>query len=92
LTGGEEEKGEPSKRKSILADSISNISEGIASAFMGGEEKKERDRPRFSLSSVDNLLPRIRRGFVGDEEKEDKMVVGWKAEIKSRKEREEVLR
>ena len=41
---------------------------------------------------MDNLIPKIRRGFTGEEEKDDAMVVGWKAEIRSRKEREEVLR
>ncbi len=65
--------------------------EGISSTFGGGEEKKERDdKPRFS-AVADNLLPKIRRGFMG-EEKEDAVVVGWKADVRSRKEREEILR
>ena len=40
---------------------------------------------------TDNLLQKIRRGFKG-EEKEDTVVVGWKADVRSRKQREEVLR
>jgi hypothetical protein len=62
---------------------------------MGGGEDKDKDKDKtkgFSLASVDNLLPRIRRGFVGEEEKDDGVVVGWKAEVRSRKDREEVLR
>jgi hypothetical protein len=68
--------------------------EGISSTFggSGGEEKKEKDeKPRFSVVA-DNLLPKIRRGLMGEEEKEDAVVVGWRAEVRSRKEREEVLR
>jgi hypothetical protein len=72
------------------------LADGVASVFGGGkseEEKKEKDQPRFSLSAVDNLLPKIRRGLIGEEQKEDDaMVVGWKNEVRSRKDREEVLR
>lgn len=70
------------------------MAESIASAMGGAEEKtQESEKPsRFSFSSVDHLLPRIRRGFVGDEEKDDGVVVGWKADVRSRKDREEVLR
>lgn len=69
------------------------LADGVASVFGGGKsEEKKEEKPRFSLSAVDNLLPKIRRGFTGEEEKDDPMVVGWKAEIRSRKEREEVLR
>ena len=65
--------------------------EGIASTF-GGEEKKEKDdTPRFSITA-DNLLPKIRRGLLKEEEKDDAVVVGWRADVKSRKDREEVLR
>jgi hypothetical protein len=69
----------------------------VASAFGGGtkpeEEKKDNDKPRFSLSAVDSLLPKIRRGFSGGEEKEeDTMVVGWKSDVRSRKDREKMLR
>lgn len=86
------EKPEP-KRSSLQAA----LAGGVASVFGGGkaeEEKKEKDKPRgFSISAVDNLLPKIRRGFLADEAKEDDaMVVGWKSEVRSRKEREEVLR
>jgi hypothetical protein len=40
-----------------------------------------------------DLLPRIRRGF-GNEEKQDETVVsvGWKAVVRSRREKEELLR
>jgi hypothetical protein len=89
VTGTEEAKApEPPKRTSLQAA----MAGGIASVFGGGEEKKEKDKPRFSISAVDNLLPRIKRGFTGEEEKDEAMVVGWKAEVRSRKEREEVLR
>ena len=65
--------------------------EGISSTFGGGEEKKEKEsKPSFSIMA-DNLLPKIRRGFKG-EEKEDNVVVGWKNDVRSRKQREEVLR
>jgi hypothetical protein len=63
--------------------------EGITSTFGVGEEKKE-NRPSFSVMA-DNLLPKIRRGDTG-EGKEDTVVVGWKADVRSRKQREEVLR
>lgn len=62
--------------------------EGISSTFGGGE--KEDKQPSFSVMA-ENLLPKIRRGFKG-EEKGDGVVVGWKADVKSRKQREEVLR
>jgi hypothetical protein len=65
--------------------------EGIASTF-GGEEKKEKDdKPRFSITA-DTLLPKIRRGLLKEEAKEDAVVVGWRADVRSRKEREEMLR
>jgi hypothetical protein len=83
----------PSKKTSLQAA----LADGMASVFGGAkaeEEKKEKDdKQRFSLANVDNLLPKIRRGFVGEEQKEsDAMVVGWKSEVRSRKDREEVLR
>jgi hypothetical protein len=62
------------------------ISDGIASAF-GADNRASR----FSVTNFDAILPKIRRGMV-EEEKEDDVVVGWKAEVRSRKEREEVLR
>ena len=70
----------------------------VASAFGGGskseEEKKDNDKPRFSLSAVDSLLPKIRRGLTGAEEEkvDDTVVVGWKSDVRSRKDREEMLR
>lgn len=83
-----EEKEEPAPKSSLA-----RAMEGISSTFggSGGEEKKEKDeKPRFSIVA-DNLLPKIRRGLLG-EEKEDAVVVGWRADVRSRKEREEVLR
>lgn len=67
-----------------------SITEGIASAFKGGEKKDDK-KPRFSLSTAD-LFPRIRRGLTGEEEKKDAVISGWKAVVQSRKEREEMLR
>ena len=80
----------PSKKTSLQAA----LADGMASVFGGAkaEEEKKDDKQR-SLANVDNLLPKIRRGFVGEEQKEsDAMVVGWKSEVRSRKDREEVLR
>jgi len=82
-----EEKEEPGQPKSSLARAM----EGISSTFGGGEEKKEKDRKQNFSIMADNLLPKIRRGFKG-EEKEDTVVVGWKADVRSRKQKEEVLR
>jgi len=86
-------KDRPEPKKTSLQAALAD---GVASVFGGGkseEEKKEKDKPRFSLSAVDGLLPKIRRGFLAEEEKEDDaMVVGWKSEVRSRKDREEVLR
>ena len=67
------------------------ISDGISSALGVGEESDEKAKPRFSLVNVD-LLPKIKRGFRGEEEKDDAVVLGWKADVRSRKEREEMLR
>ena len=84
-------KDKPEPKKTSLQAALVG---GVASVFGGGkseEEKKEKDG--FSLSGVDSFLPQIRRGNVGEEEKEDDaMVVGWKNEVRSRKDREEVLR
>eukprot|EP00980_Cylindrotheca_fusiformis_P023725 scaffold10871_cov177-Cylindrotheca_fusiformis.AAC.5 len=79
----EEEKEEPK-------GFVSAISDGIASAFGAGPP--EREAPTRSVSTdFESMLPKIRRGFV-EEEKEDAVVVGWNADVRSRKEREEVLR
>mmetsp|Transcript_6672 Transcript_6672/g.19028 ORF Transcript_6672/g.19028 Transcript_6672/m.19028 type:complete len:1577 (+) Transcript_6672:249-4979(+) len=87
----QEEKSEP-KKTSLQAA----LADGVASVFGGGksEEEKKEDKPRSSLSmAVDSLIPKIKRGFAGEEQKEDDaMVVGWKSGVRSRKEREEVLR
>lgn len=65
--------------------------EGISSTFGGGEEKREKERKQNFSVMADNLLPKIRRGGKG-EQKEDQVVVGWKADVRSRKQKEEVLR
>jgi hypothetical protein len=51
-------------------------------------------RPSFLLKSPSEYLPMIRRGFTRGEEKEQEQVisVGWKIEVRNRKEREEMLR
>jgi myosin heavy subunit len=77
----EEEKEEP---KGFAA----NIADGIASAFGGGAPKEEPHRS--SVIDFEAFLPKVRRG-VFEESKEDGVVLGWKAEIKSRKDREEAL-
>ena len=84
-------------KKSSLQAALKDGVASVASAFGGGskleEEKKDNDKPRFSLAAVDSLLPKIRRGFASAEEKEeDNMVVGWKSEVRSRKDREKMLR
>ena len=60
------------------------------------EQKSEEVRSSFvdTLRASAELIPRIRRGFAVDEEKEaeDVMAVGWKVEIRNRREREEALR
>jgi hypothetical protein len=85
--------GEEKEERAAPKSSLARAMEGISSTFGGGgEEKKEKDeKPRFSIVA-DNLLPKIRRGLMGEEEKEDAVVVGWRADVRSRKEREEVLR
>lgn len=63
---------------------------------LGIQEEKDRERPRFvdSLRVSTDFIPRIRRGFATSEEKdkEDVVAVGWKVEIRNRREREEALR
>jgi hypothetical protein len=63
---------------------------------LGISEQKEPARPSFvdTLRASADFIPRIRRGFAVDEEKEaeDVMAVGWKVEVRNRKEREEALR
>ena len=84
IAGGEKE--EP-----VQKSSLARAMEGISSTFGGGEEKKEKETKQSFSVMADNLLPKIRRGFKG-EEKEDTVVVGWKNDVKSRKQKEEVLR
>ena len=85
IAGGEKE--EPAKPKSSLARAM----EGISSTF-GGDDKKEKERKQSFAVMADNLLPKIRRGFKEETKKEDTVVVGWKADVRSRKQKEEVLR
>lgn len=63
---------------------------------LGISEQKEPTRPSFvdTLRASADFIPRIRRGFAVDEEKEaeDVMAVGWKVEVRNRREREEALR
>jgi len=77
---------------------ISARSEEVQAALtkLGIEESKPSPKPSFvdSLRMSADFIPRIRRGFGADEEKEaeDVMAVGWKVEVRNRKEREEALR
>ena len=62
-----------------------------------GLEQKEPEEKGGLLSSLkagSELIPMIRRGLVGSEEKEEEDVVqvGWKVEVRNRREREEALR
>lgn len=72
-------------------------------AKVEAEQKPEPERPsgrrKFLLKSPSEYLPMIRRGFNrggpngGEEQKEDQVIsVGWKVEVRNRKEREELLR
>lgn len=59
------------------------------------KEKKEGARQSFmeSVRASANFIPVIRRGFATEEKEEDDvMAVGWKVEVRNRREREEVLR
>lgn len=63
---------------------------------LGISEQKESARTSFvdTLRASADFIPRIRRGFGDDEEKEadDVMAMGWKVEVRNRREREEALR
>mmetsp|Transcript_22631 Transcript_22631/g.55929 ORF Transcript_22631/g.55929 Transcript_22631/m.55929 type:complete len:1555 (+) Transcript_22631:195-4859(+) len=76
----EEEKEEPT--------GFAAIAGGIASAFGGGAPKEEAHRA--SVINFEDFLPKVRRGVI-EETKEDAVVLGWKADIRSRKDREEAL-
>ena len=83
----------PVQQKSSLQAAAESLTSVFSPKAEDEEEKKEKDRPsRFSLGSAVNLIPRIQRGFLDEEGKDDTVVVGWKADVRSRKEREEVLR
>jgi hypothetical protein len=83
VTGVEEEK----RSKEVQA----------ALVKLGIEEKKEpAPKPSLlnNLKASADFIPMIRRGFAGSEEKqeEEALTVGWKVEIRNRREREEALR
>jgi len=61
---------------------------------LGFEAQGSVNRRSFLLKSPSEYLPMIRRGFSRGEEKEADPVVsvGWKVEVRNRKEREEMLR
>lgn len=62
---------------------------------MAEEKSEPPSRRPFLLKSPSEYLPMIRRGFNrGNEEKAEEQVisVGWKVEVRNRKEREELLR
>jgi hypothetical protein len=57
--------------------------------------KEEKDQLPSMLAKIGaDFIPMIRRGLAGnlDQEVDDALAVGWKVEIRSRKEREEALR
>ena len=85
MTGAEE-------TKEHEKSGLTSVAESIASAFVG--ESKEKEEKRSSLATLTaDFLPRIRRGFVGEEKQDDQVVsVGWKAVVRSRREKEEILR
>lgn len=76
----------------------SQRSEEVQAALdkLGIQETKPSPKPSFvdSLRMSADFIPRIRRGFGMDEEKEaeDVVAVGWKVEVRNRREREEALR
>jgi len=86
VTGKEEMKDESVRSQEVQA----------ALDKLGIQESKPSPKPSFvdSLRMSADFIPRIRRGFGADEEKEaeDVMAVGWKVEVRNRKEREEALR
>ena len=68
-----------------------------ALAKLGIDEKNESaSKPGLlhNLKASADFIPMIRRGFAGNEEKveEEALTVGWKVEIRNRREREEALR
>lgn len=58
------------------------------------EEKQERPSLLASFRASADFIPRIRRGLVGnlDQEVDEVVAVGWRVEVRSRKDREESLR
>jgi hypothetical protein len=56
-------------------------------------ESQQKDRRGSFLRSPSEYLPMIRRGFSRHEEKNEEVIaMGWKVEVRNRKEREELLR
>jgi len=58
------------------------------------EEKEEKPSLLASFRAGTDLIPMIRRGLAGnlDQEVDDVVAVGWKVEVRSRRDREEALR
>lgn len=94
----EEQEIEEMKEESVTPEVMSALSKlGIEEAKdnrIFHKEKAERQRS-FLLKSPSDYLPMIKRGFSSRfEEKDEEPVVsvGWKVEVRNRKEREEALR
>mmetsp|Transcript_27750 Transcript_27750/g.40963 ORF Transcript_27750/g.40963 Transcript_27750/m.40963 type:complete len:1607 (-) Transcript_27750:96-4916(-) len=65
----------------------------VVTAF-SDEQKTDKKPSAFLLKSPSEYLPMIRRGFSLSEKKDEEELVsvGWKVEVRNRKEREELLR
>lgn len=63
---------------------------------LGFQEEKQQEKPSLlaSFRAGADFIPRIRRGLAGnlDQEVDDVVAVGWKKEIRNRRDREETLR
>mmetsp|Transcript_13456 Transcript_13456/g.19394 ORF Transcript_13456/g.19394 Transcript_13456/m.19394 type:complete len:521 (-) Transcript_13456:463-2025(-) len=90
---------DPSKRPELeqtrLSQSASDVMNALNKLGLGGGDKI--NRRNFLLKSPSEYLPMIRRGFTRGAEDEDDAAsqvisVGWKVEVRNRKEREELLR
>jgi hypothetical protein len=67
---------------------------GIGEGAKASKQPGPDNRRSFLLKSPSEYLPMIKRGFSRAEEKNEEQVisVGWKVEVRNRKEREELLR
>ena len=72
-----------------------SVEKALSTLGVGKEEEPE-EKPSFlsSFKASAELIPMIKRGFTQkeEEEKEDVVAVGWKVEVRNRKDREELLR